>query len=44
MSKVMKEGYSRSLKVHLTNEPGLVRKYRNRGLLQNCLYGDLQFL
>ena len=31
MSKVIKEELSRSLRVHLTNEPGLVRKYQNGG-------------
>ena len=28
---------SRNLRVYVTNEPGLVRKYQDGGLLQNCL-------
>ena len=35
MSEVIREGQSKKLRVYLTNEPGLVRKYQNGGLLHN---------
>ena len=44
MMEVISNGYSKNLRVYLATEPGLVRKYQNGGLLQNCLCATVLLL